>query len=196
MKTYQRRGFTLTEALLATAIISITLSLAIGSYVLALGAMRTASDALILQREADQILNMKLGPEIRLVQTLVDAGDRGFVYQHQSPTTGMFETKAFVYQDDTMYFCQDVPYYPDYPETMEEYFNNLSGETYGVEVLGRFVEDVLFSYRDGGNNLVSTTGGTVDDPTAVEIVDVRLTLARDRQVYQVSNSFIPIRQFI
>lgn len=196
MGVLNRRGFTLTEVLLATAIITITLSLAVGSYVLALHAMSTASDALILQREADQILNMKLAPDIRVLQTLVCAGEREIIFQYQSPTTGYFETKAFVFKEGTMYRCDYVPYYPEQPELIDQYFEDLSEETWGVEVLGRFVEDVLFSFRDGGNNLVAMTDGVVDDPSAIEIVDVRLTLAREGQVYQVTNSFIPICQFI
>lgn len=193
-RTHQ--GFTLTEVLLAIAIVGVAVSLGVGSFVLSLRALRTGADALILQREADQILNMNLAPEIRLIQTVIAAGERFLVFQYQSPDTGLIEAKAFVFQEDKLYFCSYVPYTPGDPEAMEEFLSNVSEALPGVESLGRFVEDTLFSFRDGGNNLVAMTEGVVDDPTAIEIVDVRLTLARDRQVYQVTNSFIPIRQFV
>lgn len=196
MRTRNRKGFTLPETLLAVAIAGVGLSLASGSFVLALHALSTGADALLLQREADQILNMEMAPEIRLIQTMAIAGEHHVVFQCQSPDTGMIETRGFVFQNNQLLYCESVPYSPSDLEATWDYMDQLSEQSDGVKVLGRFVEDVLFSFRDGGNNLVSMTEGTVDDPTGIEIVDVRLTLARNRQVYQITNSFIPIRQFI
>ncbi len=196
MKNSYRKGFTLPETLLAVAIAGVGLSLASGSFVLALHALSTGADALLLQREADQILNMEMAPEIRLIQTLAIAGEHHVVFQCQSPDTGAIETHGFVFQNNLLLYCKSIPYSPSDPEAAWDYMDQLSENSDGVKVLGRFVEDVLFSFRDGGNNLVSMTGGLADDPTGIEIVDVRLTLARNRQIYQITNSFIPIRQFI
>lgn len=196
MNQRKRKGFTLPETLLAVAIAGVGLSLASGSFILALHALSTGADALLLQREADQILNMHMAPEIRLIQTVVMAGEREVVFQCQSPISGAIETRGFVFQNNALLYSESVPYSEADPETTWNYLEQMSADSEGVEVLGRFVEDVLFSFRDGGNNLVSMTEGLVNDPTGIEIVDVRLTLARNRQVYQITNSFIPIRQFI
>jgi len=191
----KRRGFTLVELMLGLAISTLALSFGIGSYILAQRAIQTGADALILQREADEILNMRLAPEIRVVQTILSAGEGELIYQYLSPTTGTFITNGFVYKDGQFYYCANIPYY-GYDEDIQYYVEYLSSQTPDCIALGRFVDDVLFSFRDGGNNLVSMTDGLVDDVSAIEIVDIRLTLGRDRQIYQVSNSFIPIRQFI
>ena len=195
MRKHRCHGSALAEILLATLIGALAMALGVSSFVLALRAVHTGSDALVLQRECDEILNMRIAPQVRVLQNVISAGEGGLVYQYLSPALGSFETCAFVFHENAFYHCSNIPY-TGYPEDLIDYFDGLGPETEDAKVLGRYVQDVLFSFRDGGNNLVAMTDGTVDDVTAIEIVDVRLTLARDRQVYQVSNSFIPIRQFL
>lgn len=175
MKISNNKGFTIIELMLASAIGVMVISLVISSFLLSIKAIATSTDALLLQREADQILNMKIAPEIRQIRDITLAGQNSLYFQYIHPETGQLVTNGFEFEEEVFYFIQN-------------------GEG---EAIGRFVQDVKFSYRDGGNNLLyMDDNGFVVDISAVEIVDIRLTVGQDEQIYQVTNSFVPIRRFI
>ena len=194
LKRNQRKGFTLVEIMIASAIMVMTISLALSGFIMNLRALETGSHALVLQREVDEIINLNMAPEVRALQTVLSASVNELVFQYVDNNDELV-TKAFFYQNEELYFVNSVPSFQSEEES-DEYFNNLNEETPQVEVLGRFLQDVKFSFRDGGNNLLPTTNDFVDDPTGIEIIDLQITLGKKKQVYQVTNSFIPIRLFL